>query len=213
MIAASVGGVTAILVDSLFNYQFAIPPTYILLFTLLAIPSMLHDEESEKESVVRPTVALPARHHPWQVALKLAGSVAIVVAAAALLWQQTGVLASEHLYQTASDLENHNDLANAEAGFRRSVELNDQNGRAHFGLSRVLASRSRFSEALAELERAEQTYADSHQEVLRGIILERMGRNSEALAAYRRAVWLDPTLASTQQDLGPLNKSGFGQGQ
>lgn len=213
MIAASVGGVTAILVGSLFNYQFAVPPTYILLFTLLAIPSMLHDEEFEKESVVRPTAALPARHHPWRVAWKLAGSAAIVAVVAASLWQQTRVLTSEHLYQTASDLENQNDLASAEAGYRRSVELNDVNGRAHFGLSRVLASRGRFSEALVEIERAEHTFADSHQEALRGIILEQMGRNSEALAAYRHAVWLDPTLTSTQQDISRLNKSRLPKGQ
>ena len=211
MNAASVGGVTAIIVDSLFNYQFAIPPTYILLFTLLAIPSMLHDEEFEKASLDRPPAALPARHHPWQVTWKLAGSAAVGVAAAALLWQQTRALTSEHLYQTASDLENRNDLANAEAGFRRSVELNDLNGRAHFGLSRVLSSRGRTSEALAEIERAEQTFADSHQEVLRGVILEQMGKYGEALAAYRHAIWLDPTLASAQEDIGSLNKARSGQ--
>jgi tetratricopeptide (TPR) repeat protein len=213
MIAASVGGVTAILVDSLFNYQFAVPPTYILLFTLLAIPSMLHDEGFEKASLDRPPAAVPARHHPWQVAWKLASSVTIVVAAAALLWQQTRVLTSEHLYQMALDLENQNDVANAEAGFRRSVELNNLNGRAHFGLSRVLSSRGHASEALAELERAEQTYADSHQEVLRGVILEQMGKNGAALAAYRHAVWLDPTLSSAQQDIGGLNKTRSGQRQ
>jgi len=212
-IAASVGGVTAILADSLFNYQFAVPPTYILLFTLLAIPSMLHDEEFEKECVGRPLVALPACLHRWQVTWKVAGSVAFVAAAGALLWQQTRVLASERFYQTASDLEVHNDLASAERTFRRSVELNDLNGRAHFGLGRVLASRGRLSQALAEIERAEQTYTDSHQEVLRGVIMEQMGKNREALAAYRHAVWLDPTLASTQRDITRLNNSRFDQTQ
>jgi O-antigen ligase len=204
--AASVGGVTAILVDSLFNYQFAVPPTYILLFTLLAMPSMRRDDEFEKESGGRPLPALSARPYSWQVTWKVAGGVAIVAAAGGLLWQQTRVLASERLYQVASDLENHNDRAGAEGAFRRSVELNDLNGRAHFGLSRVLSSRGRSSEALAEIVRAERTYTDSHQEVLRGIILEQMGKNSEALAAYRHAVWLDPTLTSVQQDINRLGK-------
>jgi hypothetical protein len=33
--------------DSLFNFQFEVPPTFILLFTLLAIPTMLHGAEVE----------------------------------------------------------------------------------------------------------------------------------------------------------------------
>ena len=205
-IAASVGGVTAILVDSLFNYQFAVPPTYILLFTLLAIPSILRDDGFEKESGGQPLPALTARPYPRHVTWKGAGSIAIVAAASGLLWQQTRVLASERFYQTASDLEDHNDLAGAESTFRRSVELNDLNGRAHFGLSRVLFSRGLFSEALSEIALAERTYADSHQEVLRGLIMEHMGKNSEALAAYRHAFWLDPTLMSVQEDINRLGK-------
>ena len=206
-IAASVGGVTAILADSLFNYQFAVPPTYILLFTLLAIPALLRRAEVEKESEGQHLQALPARPHLGRVALKVAGSMAILAGAGGLLWQQTRVLASEHFYQTASDREDHNDLAGAEGAFRRSVNLNDLNGRAHFGLSRVLYSRDRTSEALAEIVRAERTYTDSHQEVLRARILDQMARNSEALAAYRHALWLDPTLTSVQEDIERLRKA------
>ena len=77
----------------------------------------------------------------------------------------------------------------------------------------MLSSRGRFTEALAELERAEQTNADAHQEVLRGIILRQMGKNHEPLTAYRHAVWPDPTLSSPQQDSGSLNKSRSRQGQ
>jgi len=205
--AASVGGVTAIVTDSLFNYQFAVPPTYILLFTLLAIPSLWPDAEVEKETGGQPSQALPARRRPGRLALKVAGSMAILAAAGGLLWQQTRVLASERLYQTASDLEDHNDLTGAEGAFRRSVDLNDLNGRAHFGLSRVHYSRDRSSEALEEIARAERTYTDSHQEVLRARILDQMGRNSEALAAYRHALWLDPTLTSVQPDIDRLSQA------
>jgi Flp pilus assembly protein TadD len=55
--------------------------------------------------------------------------------------------------------------------------------------------------------RAERTYADSHQEVLRARILEQMGRGNEALAAYRHALWLDPTLTSVQGDIKGLSQS------
>jgi tetratricopeptide (TPR) repeat protein len=117
------------------------------------------------------------------------------------------VLDSERLYQTASDLEDHNNLAGAEDAFRRSVDRNDLNGRAHFGLSRVLYSRGRSPEALEEILRAERTYTDSHQEVLRARILDQIGKNGEALAAYRHALWLDPTLTSVQEDIERLGKA------
>jgi tetratricopeptide (TPR) repeat protein len=122
------------------------------------------------------------------------------------LWQQTRVLASERSYQTALDREDRDDLTGAEEAFWRSIDLNDLNGRAHFGLSRMLHSGGRSPEALEEILRAEQTYADSHQEVLRARILDQMGRNSEALAAYRHALWLDPTLTSVQEDIDRLSK-------
>jgi len=205
-LAASVGGVSAILVDSVFNYQFAVPPTYILLFTWIAIPGLLQEPKVEREKEGRPSLPLLARL-PWRPTFQVMVSVAILAAAGCLLWQQTRVGASERLYQTASDLEDHNDLRGAEIAFRRSVGLNDLNGRAHFGLSRVLYLRGRYLEALDEILRAERTYADSHQEVLRARALEQLGRDSEALAAYRHALWLDLTLVSIHDDIKRLSQA------
>jgi tetratricopeptide (TPR) repeat protein len=84
--------------------------------------------------------------------------------------------------------------------------LNDLNGRANFGLSRVLYARGNSAEALMEITRAEQTYADSHEEVLRGRILEQMGNNDEAVKAYRHSLVLDPTLSTPQGDIDRLNR-------
>jgi O-antigen ligase len=204
-VAASVGGVAAILADSVFNYQFAVPPTYILLFTLLAIPCLLSDKMYENESAPRAALELPARQIWCKVARKSAGIVGISIMAFALLWHQTRILESEWLYQKASDREDHNNMAGAEVTFRSSVNLNDLNGRAHFGLSRVLSSRGHAAEALEEIVRAERTYTDSHQEVLRARILEQLGRYDEALAANRHALWMDPTLTSVQDDINRLS--------
>jgi len=206
-VAASVGGVTAILADSLFNYQFAVPPTYILLFTLLALPALLCRAGIETEGGSEPPLNVPARSHHGRLGLRIAASVVILAAPCGLLWQQTRELGSERMYQSASDFEDRANMTGAEDAFQRSVGLNDLNGRAHFGLSRVLYSRSSFAPALEEVLKGEQTYTDSHQEVLRGRILDQMGRNSEALAAYRHALWLDPTLTSIQEDIDRLNKS------
>ena len=205
--AASVGGVAAILADSLFNYQFAVPPTYILLFTFLAVPCLLLGPGAQDETREQSSPLIPAPHPTARLTLRWGASAAIFVAAGGLLWQQTRVLQSERLYQTAMDLEDHNDLESAESAFRQSVALNDLNGRAHFGLSRVLYSRGCYSEALEEIVRAERTYADSHQEVLRARILDQVGKSSEALAAYRHALWLDPTLTSPQEDIERLSQA------
>jgi tetratricopeptide (TPR) repeat protein len=131
---------------------------------------------------------------------------AILAAAGGLLWHETRLLASERAYQAATVLEDHNNLGDAEAAYRRSVDLNRLNGRAHFGLSRVYYLSGRFPEAWQEVMLAEQTYTDSHQAVLRARILDQMGRGPEALAAYRHALWLDPTLTSVQADIERLRQ-------
>jgi O-antigen ligase len=224
-IAASAGGVTAILADSLFNYQFAVAPTLILLFTLLAFPALLEAANVGEKHGAQP----PTRNHRnnplrlgeggepgeghgprrtlWRRTVKLAGSLAMLAVAGGLLWHETRVLASERAYQAAMVLEDHNNLGDAEAAYRRSADCNSLNGRARFGLSRVFYLRGRFPEALREIVLAERTYADSHQEVLRARILDQMGRGPEALAAYRRALWLDPTLTSVQTDIARLSRA------
>ncbi len=206
-IAASAGGVTAILTDSLFNFQLAIPPTFILLFTLLAFPMLLQGTDVEEGGEGQPAPTLPARRSPWLRAVQLASSLAILAAAGGLLWHETRVLASERTYQDATVLEDHNNLGDAETAYRHSIDLNPLNGQAHFGLSRVCYLSGRFPEALQEVVLAEQTYTDSHQEVLRARILDRLDRGEEALVAYRHALWLDPTLTSVQADIERLSNA------
>ena len=78
--------------------------------------------------------------------------------------------------------------------FHRSLAAQRLNGRAHFGLSRVLYATNRPAEALQEITLAEQAYSDPSEEALRARILATLGRKGEALAAYRHALWLDPAL-------------------
>lgn len=202
VVAASVGGVTAILVDSFFNYQFAVAPTYVLLFTLLAVPSVLAWGEAEAEtrgsrtSITRLTVAA-----------RVAASVAIVLAAGVLFRQQGRLLASEKYYQFATELEAGSDSTGAASAFRHSIAWYDLNGRAHFGLSRALFGLDRSAEALQEITLAERTYADPNQEVLRARILAKMGRNEEAVSAYHHALWLDPALTGVHEEIERMERS------
>ncbi len=202
--AASAGGVTAILMDSLFNYQFAVPPTFILLFTLLAFPALLR--EVSMGSADPPATTLVLNLGSWPSIVKAVVSMLILAAAVGLLQHETRWLLSEREYETATVLEDRNDLRSAEEAYRHSIALNVLNGRAHFGLSRVLYQTNHFPEALREVVLGEQTYADLHQEVLRARILDQMNNRVEALAAYRHALWLDPTLTTPQEGIQRLSK-------
>ena len=201
-VAASVGGVTAILVDSFFNYQFAVAPTYVLLFTLLAVPGLLRSGEAEAETRGGDTSTTRVT-----VAVRVAATAAIVLAAGVLFRQQGRWLASERYYQLATELEAGRNSAGAESAFRRSIAQYGLNGRAHFGLSRVLSSTDRPTEALLEITLAEQTYADPNEEVLCARILARLGRGAEALAAYHHALWLDPKLSGVEEELQRLGQA------
>jgi len=67
-IAASASGVTAILVDSLFNAQFEVAPTLLLLFTLLAFPTLLASEVTHLKAEHPPEPAINRLPEPHQEA-------------------------------------------------------------------------------------------------------------------------------------------------
>ena len=197
-LAASAGGITAILVDSFVNFQFAIPPTFILLFTLIAIPELLANRETP------PVVNPPPRRWPW--VLRLATSLVVVAGAVLLLVQIARDAVAERDYALATQLENRGELARAEESYRHGIQSNPLNGRLHFGLARVLYLADRYPEALGEIPLAERTYVDSHMEVLKGRIQDEMGLGPAALESYRRALALDPTLKTVQADIERLSK-------
>jgi O-antigen ligase len=205
-LGASAGGVTAILVDSFFNFQVAIPPTFVLLFTLLAFPAVL---------TVVPAVAAapevigdrrgisprpPDRVNPERPCaarvMRLLASLAILICAGALLVERTCLAWAERDYLAGTLLENRGDVMGAEEKYRHGLALNPLNGRLHFALARLLYSCERYPDALGETLLAERTYVDSHIEVLKGHIHERMGMTRPALETFRHAMALDPTLKS-----------------
>jgi hypothetical protein len=200
-LGASAGGVTAILVDSLFNFQFAVPPTFLLLFTLLAFPALA----GATPAVTTAGVHAPGRDHRRLARLaRLLGSLAILISAGALLSGRTRWVLAERDHHSATLLESRAEMALAEETYLHGLSLNPLNGRLHFGLARTLYHTQRYPEALQEARLAERTYADSHLEVLKGRILDQMGMAAAALATYRHALELDPTLKSVQADIDRL---------
>lgn len=222
-LCGSVGGVTAILVDSIFNYQFAVPPTFLLLFTLLAFPSLLKGgtatergasasrsaaEEHSRRSEDSRTLQLskPAQRPGNFRALRVLASSAIFLCAGALVIRTGRHATAEQQYASALRFEGRGELVRAEETYRRGLALNPLNGRLHFGLARILYFQDKFPEALREVLQAKRTYRDSHLEVLKARIEDQMGLSAAALESYRRALALDPTLRTVQADIERLRR-------
>jgi O-antigen ligase len=214
-IAASAGGVTAILIDSLFNAQFEVPPTLLLLFTLLSFPALLQ-REAIGHSGAGPSGSAAAKPPESRSGsargrlkfhkLRTLASLAILLAAGALAVQAIRRAAGEREYALALRLEGENKLEAAEQTYRRGVALDPLNARLHFGLARALYRRGKSADALAEAELAERAYRDSHLVVLKARIEEQMGLVAQALETYRRALRLDPTLKPLQTDIERLRE-------
>jgi O-antigen ligase len=217
-LAAGAGGVTAMLVDSFFNFQFAIPPTFLLIFTLLAFPAVAaasHARVGEDRNLSRPcrdgppgkkTTGGAQGTSPTYRALRLLTSVAVLVSAAALLLQRTRFAGAERDYRSGMLLEDRGEVTQAEQTYRHGSALNPLNGRLHFALARVLYETERYPEAREEVLLAERTYADSHTWVLKGYVQEKMGMVEPALETFRHALALDPTLKSPVVEIEKLEK-------
>jgi O-antigen ligase len=216
-LAASAGGVAAILFDSIFNFQFSVPPTLLLLFTLLALPVALGCGKSNEGGSVAATGAqddsIPksARSGTYLLPGRILLSLVLLVSAGLLIRQIIRPAQAERDYAVALGFERAGDFMGAEQACRHGLTLDPLNGRLHFGLARVLFSTDQPAEALAETLRAERTYRDSHIEVLKARILDQMGAASPALQTYRHALALDPTLKTVQADIQRLEESSRAQ--
>jgi O-antigen ligase len=203
-IGASAGGTTAILVNSCFNFQLAIPPTLLLLFTLLAFPSLL----LAGDSTGKEGNALPAPEVEEKLSffgLRVGATLAVAGFAALLLLQIARRSAAEYDYMLGLGYERQGEIARAEQIFGHGLKHASLHGRLRYGLARALYLQEMYPAALAEAELAERTFADSHLEVLKARIQDQMGLAGPALETYRHALALDPTLKSVQADIERLS--------
>lgn len=105
-----------------------------------------------------------------------------------------------------NDPSAHNDLGNlfvlanrnqeAEASYRKAIELDPTRASAHFNLGLLLQRRGEDRDALREFKatvKADPTHAWGHFQI--GMIQERGGRKTAAIQAYAKALALDPQLA------------------
>jgi O-antigen ligase len=204
-IGASAGGTTAILVNSFFNFQLAIPPTLLLLFSLLAFPSLLLAGDSTGKESSAPAGPEMEEMKLSSFGVRVVATLAVVGFAALLLIQVARRTAAEYDYMLALGYERQGEIARAEQVFRQGLKQAPLHGRLRYGLARALYLQGMYPAALAEAELAGRTYADSHLEMLKARIQDQMGLAGPALETYRHALALDPTLKSVQADIERLS--------
>ncbi|MEW5717237.1 MAG: tetratricopeptide repeat protein [Chloroflexota bacterium] len=124
--------------------------------------------------------------------------------------EQQKAKATKHraLAHFANGLKAHQagNLTDAEAAYRKAIELNPNDAAAHNNLGALLAEdAARAADAEAayrEAIRLDPNYAQAHNNL--GALLADLGRAAEAEAAYREAIRLDPNLAQAHNNLGVL---------
>ncbi|MBM3556127.1 MAG: tetratricopeptide repeat protein, partial [Alphaproteobacteria bacterium] len=92
--------------------------------------------------------------------------------------------------------------AEAEASFRRAIELDPASAAAGNGLGCVLTDLNRFSEALDVLQEASRQSPKDHEITSNlGLAYYGMGRHAEAVASYEAAIRLAPNFATPYANL------------
>jgi len=104
------------------------------------------------------------------------------------------------------------EFAEAETEFRRAVELNPNYATAYHWASRLFGVEGRFEEALRYAEKA--VALDPLSVIINvnhGMSLERVARFRDALAAYRRAIEIEPIMPNAYLRIGALHEFAYGR--
>jgi tetratricopeptide (TPR) repeat protein len=93
----------------------------------------------------------------------------------------------------------------AEYAFERALELDPTHVKSHINLTRVLLETNRPDYALVQAGEALDIDPESGEALrLRGVSYHRLGKNEEAIDAYRRAISIDENDAWSMNNLGLL---------
>jgi tetratricopeptide (TPR) repeat protein len=106
-------------------------------------------------------------------------------------------------FNIAADLSEKHQFAQALPAWRKAVELNPDDARAHNNLGTALSENGKLDEALAEYRRSlelNEQSSQAHNNL--GSILAQQGKFLDALAQFQRAVELNPDNGHAQSNLG-----------
>jgi Flp pilus assembly protein TadD len=107
------------------------------------------------------------------------------------------------VFNVAADLSEKRQFAEAVPAWRKAVELNPEDARAHNNLGAVLEETAKPEEALAEYRRSlelNDQSAQAHNNL--GSILAQQGKLDDALAQFQKAVELNPDNGRAHSNLG-----------
>ena len=118
------------------------------------------------------------------------------------IWQRSCGNAEAHC-NLGTVFEELGQLDNAEASYRKALEIKPELAEAHSNLGNVLRGLGRFDEALASYHRAleiKPDYAEAHYNL--GNALRSLGQLNEAVASYVRALEIKADFAEAHYNLG-----------
>ena len=106
-------------------------------------------------------------------------------------------------FNAAADLSEKHRFAEAVPAWRKAVELNPEDARAHNNLGAALAETKKPEEALTEYRRSLELNDQSSQAHNNlGSVLAQQGKLDEALAQFEKAVELNPDNGRAQSNMG-----------
>ncbi|MCK6554579.1 tetratricopeptide repeat protein [Candidatus Binatia bacterium] len=88
--------------------------------------------------------------------------------------------------------------------YRKAIDLDPECGPAHFNLAVALLGEDKFEEAALHYEKAiaASPSAEAHNGL--GFVLDKLGKNVEAIAQFRRAIEVDPAYVPAYNNLGEV---------
>jgi Flp pilus assembly protein TadD len=107
------------------------------------------------------------------------------------------------VFNLAMELMQKNRMGDAIPEWRRALQMDAEDGNAHYNLGYALAETGQFAEAATEYQKACDIVSDRPVWYARlALALAQTGHGDEAIANYRKALALDPGNAGVEADLG-----------
>jgi superkiller protein 3 len=109
----------------------------------------------------------------------------------------------EELFQQGNAAQEAENYSQAEAIYRRIIQLEPNNAKAYYQLCYVLDDQNKLDDAVAACRKSIALNSNNAETYyLLGYVLQRQGKLEEAIAAFRQAIQLDPKYAYAYNGLG-----------
>ena len=108
----------------------------------------------------------------------------------------------EELFQQGNAAQEAENYSQAEAIYRRIIQLEPNNAKAYYKLCYVLDDQNKLDDAVAACRKSIALNSDAQTYSVLDYVLDRQGKLEEAIASYQQAIQLDPKSANAYSNLG-----------